>query len=260
MRCSHRPEKETILFGHQSRSNCLARRLKRKITIPLALALIVANVGIVSFAGAKTKAVPAKTTGDKTADKSDKPSTKPPPPEPPIENVTGVTTTELVDKPHEFLNKNVKFTAKFYVFSNLPLDYKPALRTSKTHLGFLVLRPESHVPFSELKIAMAIPKEKDPLNQLLGSLKDGDEVEVVAKVFSTQLDEPWLDVLRLKRLSSAPDDKDKDKTASAEHDSTVGKAHNALPKIKGSPSNSESPNSNGSSGEPHEHEDKKKSD
>jgi len=258
------------------------------MTIPIAVALIVASAGTVSFAGVKTKVVPAKTTADKASDKSDKSSTKAPPPEPPIENVTGVTTAELVDKPHEFLNKNVKFTAKFYVFSNLPLDYKPALRSAKTHLGFLVLRPESHVPFSELKIAMPIPKEKDPLNQLLGSLKDGDEIEVIAKVFSTQLDEPWLDVLRLKRLSSAPDDKDKDKTASAEHDSNVDKAHNegrftpgrhpmppnilniapnsketapdALPKIKGSPSNPESPNSNGSSGEPHEHEDKQKSD
>jgi hypothetical protein len=163
---------------------------------------------------AKPAATPAKAP-EKTTEKADKTPAKAAP-EPPIENVVNVTTTELVDKPHEFMNKNVKFTAKFYMFSTLPLDYKPAMKSSKTHLGFIVHRPDGIVPFPELKIAMAIPKEKDPLNQLLTSLKEGDQIEVTAKVFGTGLDEPWVDVLRLKKLASAEDKEKKDgKTASA---------------------------------------------
>jgi hypothetical protein len=188
----------------------------RAIVLVASVSLLFGQAAAV-FAVPKAKAPAAKATADKPAEKTDKPAAKAAP-EPPIENVVNVTTSELVDKPHEFLNKNVKFTARFYVFSNLPLDYKPAMRPSKTHLGFLVLRPDGHVPFSELKIAMAIPKEKEPMNQLLGSLKDGDQIEVIAKQFSSQLDEPWLDVLRLKKIASAADEKEKkdDKTASAD--------------------------------------------
>ena len=124
-------------------------------------------------------------------------------PQPPIENVVDVTTTQLVDKPQDFLNKNVKFTAKFFAYNSLALDYKPALRSSRTHLSFLILRPEAHVPFAELKLAMALPKEKDPETLMLASLKEGDQIEVIGKVFATPLDEPWLDVLRLKKLTVA---------------------------------------------------------
>lgn len=147
-------------------------------------------------------------------DKDKKEAAAAPKPEPVIENVVPVTTSQLVDKPADFMNKNVKFTAHFYMFANLALDYKPALRSSKTHLSFLILRPDSHIPFSELKLAMPIPKEKDPDNQMLTGLKDGDEVEVTGKVFATALDEPWVDVLRLKKLKSAPEP-DKDKAASS---------------------------------------------
>jgi len=171
--------------------------------------------GTNSYGAAKTKAPVAKSTSDKASEKTDKPITKAPP-EAPIENVVNVSTTELVDKPHDYLNKNVKFTAKFFSFTTLPLDYKPAFKSSKTHLGLLVLRPESRTPFSELKIAMAMPKDKEPTNALLAGLKDGDGVEITAKVFGVPLDEPWVEVLRLKKISSAPDkDKKDDKTASA---------------------------------------------
>jgi hypothetical protein len=177
-------------------------------------------------------AAPAK-TGEKGSEKSAEKSNVKTPPEPPIENVVNVTTTDLVDKPHDYLNKNVKFSAKFYVFSNLPLDYKPALRTSKTHLGFLVLRPDVHVPFSELKIAMPIPKEKDPMNQVLASLKDGDEVEVTGKVFAAQLDEPWVEVLRFKKTASAPEDKKEAMAASSQN--TASRARDGAEMLKQHP-------------------------
>jgi len=132
-----------------------------------------------------------------------------------VESASSVTPQELVEKPHEFLGKNVKFDATFSNFSNLALDYKPAMRSSKTYLSFLVFRPNSKVPLSELKIAMALPKEKDPENKVLGNLKEGDQLELVGKVFSTALDDPWLDVARLKVIAKAPEEK-KDEAAEAE--------------------------------------------
>lgn len=211
------------------------------LTLALSINLGLALNGTLAQADAKSKprskanhdappkpAGPARdgndSTPEKTDNNADKKSSKSV--EVPIENVVNVTVDQLVEKPHDYLYKNVKFTAKFASFSTLALDYKPALRTSKTHLSFLVLRPESHVPYSELKLAMAIPKEKDPENQVLTSLKDGDPIEMVAKVFATSLDEPWVEVLRLKRLTPPAEEKT-DKKASAsdtESGSTTKKA------------------------------------
>lgn len=167
----------------------------------------------ISSTAAPVKA-PEKKVEKKTETKTEKKAEAKP--EPVIENVQNVTTDTLVDKPHEFANKNVKFTANFHAFSSLALDYKPAMRSSKNYLSFLVMRPNSKIPFSELKLAMAIPKEKDPDNTLLAGLKEGDEVEVTGKVFATALDEPWVDVLKLKKLSSAPEKKEDEADKKAE--------------------------------------------
>jgi hypothetical protein len=134
--------------------------------------------------------------------------------EPSLENAVAVSPEDLVSKPQEWLGKNVKFTANFFAWSNLALDYKPAFRSSKTHLSFLILKPGSHIPLSELKLAMMIPKDKDPEAALFATLKDGDQVELTGKVFSSALDDPWMEVFKLKKLSSSKDDKDK--TAQAE--------------------------------------------
>ena len=111
------------------------------------------------------------------------------------------------------MGKNIKFKADFFAFSNLALNYKPAMRPQKKYISLLVYRPKSKVPFSELKLAMKIPKEKDPKNKMLTSLQDGDTVEITGNVFSTALDEPWVDVLQLKKLKSAKKDKSDDKKA-----------------------------------------------
>lgn len=154
----------------------------------------------------KSDKAPEK-SGDKSV--SAKESTKPAP-EPVIENVVSCQPEDLVAKPHEYMGKNVKFLGNFFAFSNLGLDYKPAFRSSKTHLSFLILRSKSHVPLSELKLAMAIPKEKDPDTQLLATLKDGDSLEIIGKVFGAALDDPWVEVLRMKRLNTPADDKKAD--------------------------------------------------
>lgn len=167
-------------------------------------------------AAAPTKAKPAeKKTTDKdkkTPDKkagADKKDAPVPVVEVPIENVVAVQPEELVAKPHEFLGKNVKFTGNFASFSNLALDYKPAMRPSKTHLSMLIRQPKpGAVPLSELKLAMPIPKEKHPDTLMLANLKEGDKVEIIGKVFSAALDDPWVEILRLKKLGGSPDKKE----------------------------------------------------
>ncbi len=184
------------------------KQILQATTLTVAITAV-AVTGIRPLQAAPTTPAPRPGTArpfEKTPEKTPEKATKPTP-EPVIENVQNVNAEQLVDKPHDYLNKNVKFTANFFAFSSLALDYKPALRPAKTHLSFLILKDNSHIPLSELKLAMAIPKEKDAENTLLAKLKDGDQLEITGKVFNTALDEPWVDVLRLKLLKAAPDEK-----------------------------------------------------
>ncbi len=144
----------------------------------------------------------------KAAAGADKKDNTPPKPEVPIENVVAVQPSDLVSKPHDFLGKNVKFTGNFASFTNLALDYKPAMKASKNYLSMLIRSNTGQVPLSELKLAMLIPKEKDPDTQLLANLKEGDKVEIIGKVFSAALDDPWVEILRLKKLGGSPDKKE----------------------------------------------------
>jgi len=167
----------------------------------------------------KDKKEPAAADKDAKDKEAKEKAEAPPAPEPPLENVQSVTTQQLVDNPNQYLHKNIKFTAPFHAYSSLALDYKPALRPSKSHLSFLILRPNSKVPFSEIKLAMPIPKDKDPKNKLLQDLKDGDTIEVAGTVFATALDEPWVDVKQLVKIASAPDPKkDKEKDSAKKED------------------------------------------
>lgn len=204
------------------------------IALAAAVSLSLSVAGLVSMqdcsAAPKSAAKQAKEKKDSAAsdkdskDKENKDSKDskekaeaPAAPEPPLENVQNVTTQQLVDKPADYLHKNVKFTAPFHAYSSLALDYKPAMRSSKNYLSFLILRPNSKVPFSEIKLAMPIPKDKDPKNKLLQDLKDGDTIEVAGTVFATALDEPWVDVKQLTKIASAPDPKkDKEKDSAKE--------------------------------------------
>lgn len=178
-------------------------------SLAVILGLCSASLPIPSSQAANTKPAGEKTAGEKTK-AAEKAAAKP---EPVIENVQNVTVDNLVDNPHEYLNKNIHFTANFFAYSSLALDYKPALRSSRSNLSFLVLRPNSHIPLSELKLAMANPKEKDPENQVLLQLKDGDQIDVTGKVFSNAMDEPWVDVLRLKRIAPAAGNEKKEKAS-----------------------------------------------
>lgn len=176
-----------------------------------------------AFAATPANTHPKPTAGHKPAEKAKEEKTAKSSPEPILENLVSVTPQELKDKPQEYLGKNIKFNAIFFAFNSLALDYKPAYQSSKTHLSFCVLTPNSHVPLSELKLAMMIPKEKDPENLLLASLKDGDQIEVVGKVFSAALDDPWVEVFKLKKIGSSAEE-NKTASASAESKASVKKA------------------------------------
>ena len=192
----------------------------RQFGVALSLTLMIASsqTGTASAAPTKApakaapkaqpKAVPAKKPAESQPAAAVKTEPKP---EVVLDNVVDVTSDDLVNKPHEFLNRNVKFQGDFSSFSSLALDYKPALKPSKSFLSFLIFKKDTHVPLSELKLAMAIPKEKDPYNTLLATLKEGDQLELVGKVFSAALDDPWVEVFKVKKLNVKPEEeKDKD--------------------------------------------------
>ena len=147
-------------------------------------------------------------------------------PEPVLENVVLVTAEDLVAKPNQYLGKNVKLKVTFFAFTNLALDYAPALRSSKTYLSFLVLCPSnSHVPLSELKIAMLTPKETESDFKMIGDLKEGDQLEIAGKVFSAALDDPWLEVIKLKKIASREDKKNAHNNESIAPGSTTSSEH-----------------------------------
>ena len=114
------------------------KHILRQIKI-LALtgSLFLSSSPLVSAAPAKTEDKKGAEQADKSSKKADekKPEEKKPEdkkeakaaPEPVIDNVVSVQAEDLVKSPSDYLNKNIRFTANFYAFSNVALDYKPCL-------------------------------------------------------------------------------------------------------------------------------------
>jgi len=125
----------------------------------------------------------------------------------PMQAVIEVKPMELVKKPGNFLNKEVKFSAEFDKFSTLGLDYKRAFRDSKDYISFLIKRPDVEknytIPLSELKLIF----KREEAEKML-DIENGDRVIIKGKVFSTALNDPWVDVYELKNLD--PDKKEEE--------------------------------------------------
>ena len=120
---------------------------------------------------------------------------------PPVE-YKNVSAIELVNKPNLYLNKNVKITAVFNKFSTLGLDYKPAMKSSKEYISFLLKRDDvvDHtVPLSELKIFIKRTKAEK-----LVDLESGDKIEIKGKVFSNALGDAWVEAYEVVNLSQKP--------------------------------------------------------
>ncbi|MBY0449613.1 MAG: hypothetical protein K2X01_03185 [Cyanobacteria bacterium] len=105
---------------------------------------------------------------------------------------TATNSLDLVKSPKDFMSKPVRFEATFNSFSNLGLDYKKALRDSRDYVSFLVDRPDisyHSIPLAELKLIYPRSKSEAVIN-----LEAGDKIQVLGKVFSSALNEPWMDV------------------------------------------------------------------
>lgn len=102
-----------------------------------------------------------------------------------------VDPVDMVNNPMKYLNKDVKFKAKFDKFATLGLDYKPAFRSSEKFITFLIQRGDvttHNVPLSELKIFLDRKEAEKHID-----LNSGDEIEVSGHVFSNALGDVWMD-------------------------------------------------------------------
>ncbi len=116
-------------------------------------------------------------------------------------DVIKTTSLNIVANPNKFLNKKVKFQATFDKFSTLGLDYKKALRPSSKYIGILIQRDDvvdHNIPLSEMKLFL-----KKELAEKHIDLDTGDKIELSAVVFSTALNDPWLDVEELTVIKKA---------------------------------------------------------
>lgn len=122
---------------------------------------------------------------------------------------TNVPSLEVVARPNEYLNKDIKIIAIFNKFSTLGLDYKPAFRDSKEYISFLIKRDDvkKHtIPLSELKIFIKRKKAEKLID-----LESGDKIEIKGKVFSTALGDTWMDATEVKILEAKKKKKAEDK-------------------------------------------------
>lgn len=115
---------------------------------------------------------------------------------------------DMVNYPGKYLNKNVKFKAKFDKYATLGLDYKPAFRSSDKYITFLIQRSDvttHNVPLSELKIFLDRKEAEKHID-----LESGDQIEVAGHVFSNALGDVWMDAEQFTVLTKKPASASKD--------------------------------------------------
>ena len=115
----------------------------------------------------------------------------------------------LLENPQDYIDKKIKFRGKFSSFTTLALDYKPAMRSSKDYISICIFRTDSKIPLSELKLAYPVKEAKEDL--VIREMEEGDLLEIYGKVFSSALDEPWVDILQIKKIESSSTKKIEDK-------------------------------------------------
>ena len=113
-----------------------------------------------------------------------------------VREVSGtISPVDVVKNPLSYLNKTIKFNARFDKFSTLGLDYPPALRKAEEYISFLIYRDDTSfdIPLSEMKLFM---KREDA--QKFIDLKSKDKVQVTGNVFSSALGDAWVDVINME--------------------------------------------------------------
>ncbi|MBX2861055.1 MAG: hypothetical protein KTR14_07460 [Vampirovibrio sp.] len=189
--------------------------LKNRVLSSLLLFTVIAgSVGISAISyGEKDiqvqAAQAAKAAVDEAKEDAKEASEEPETPLPPDSAFTAVDPIELVKTPTEFQDKYVTFEGNFSQFSGIFLDYKKAFRDSKDFVAVLIDRPDTgkhHIPMSELKMFFPRKKSEDVMH-----LESGDKVLIKAKVFSSALNDPWVDVLDIQIVEKANKDGKKEK-------------------------------------------------
>ena len=131
----------------------------------------------------------------------------------------------LLDKPQNYIGRKIKIKGKFSSFTTLALDYEPALRKSKDYISICLFRPDSMIPLSELKLAYPVKDAKE--DEVIHDLEEGDLVEINGQVFSSALDEPWVDIVSIKMIEKSskktPGDKEDKKTEEPKKTKEQGK-------------------------------------
>ncbi len=121
--------------------------------------------------------------------------------------VINATSLNIVAKPNKYLNKTVKMQATFDKFSTLGLDYNKAMRPSTKYIGILIQRDDvinHNIPLSEMKLFLTKEMAEKHID-----LDTGDKIEITAKVFSTALGDPWLDVTSLNVIKKVKKEENK---------------------------------------------------
>ena len=116
-------------------------------------------------------------------------------------NYAFVNSMELVKSPQAFKDKYVMFNGTFNSFSNLGLDYPKAERSSSEYISVILLRPDvkdHHIPMSEMKLFFP-RKDSDSVLEL----ESGDKINVKGHVFSTAMNDPWVDITELNVVEKA---------------------------------------------------------
>ena len=114
-----------------------------------------------------------------------------------VENCTQtITTADLIAKPSTWLEEEICFEGIFHSFSALALDYPPALRSHQKYISLTLLRPNTRIPLSELKLVIKIKQAQK--HSLLSKAVEGDLVKIKGIVFADALGEPWVDIQQIK--------------------------------------------------------------
>lgn len=108
-----------------------------------------------------------------------------------------INPLSVVKSPTAYLNKRIHCIARFDKFATLGLDYKPAYRSSETHISFLIFRPDTdkNIPLPEMKLFLLRKSAEKFID-----LKENDKVQFSGVVFSNALGDVWVDVDTLSKV------------------------------------------------------------
>lgn len=172
-------------------------KMNKKIIVILSIfVMLVMGFGV--FATESNKSVPEKSDTPTCEIDFTEPKKKPIKQEPVVLLTNLVNPLAVVKSPCSYVGKRINVSARFNKFSTLGLDYKPAMRSSESHISFLIFRPDTNknIPLSEMKLFV-----KRNLAEKYIELKEGDTIQFSGVVFSDALGDVWVDVDKLDKLN-----------------------------------------------------------